>query len=141
MSGRVCLDGNILIHAPAAQGVEDLRFAKANEILDGEDFGLAAQVVGEFIKNVPDPRKMVSPFDVDEVLNWVDRLYEFPVVLVDREIIEHAVYLKNRYKIECWDAQIVTGAHRLGATKVYSEDINYGQLYGSVRVVNPFKPN
>ena len=33
----------------------------------------------------------------------------------------------------------VKRAEALGARELYSEDLNDGQAYGSVRVVNPFK--
>lgn len=38
-----------------------------------------------------------------------------------------------------WDAAILAAAEALGAATVYSEDLNGGRRYGSVRVVNPFR--
>ncbi len=38
-----------------------------------------------------------------------------------------------------WDATILAAAVELGCTTIYSEDMNDGQDYGGVRVVNPFK--
>ena len=35
---------------------------------------------------------------------------------------------------------ILASAARFGATTLYTEDLSHGQLYGSVRVVNPFRP-
>ena len=37
-------------------------------------------------------------------------------------------------------AAIIAAAERLGAKVLYSEDLNHGETYGSVRVENPFLP-
>ncbi|MGH9483108.1 MAG: hypothetical protein ACRD1L_13550 [Terriglobales bacterium] len=43
-----------------------------------------------------------------------------------------------RYAVSYWDAAILAAAEALGAHTVYSEDLNHGQRYGQVRVLNPF---
>jgi len=45
----------------------------------------------------------------------------------------------ERFAISYWDGAILAAAAALGAHTVYSEDLNDGQLYGLVRVVNPFR--
>jgi predicted nucleic acid-binding protein len=52
--------------------------------------------------------------------------------------MRHALQLKSRYRISYWDAAVVAGAHRLGASVLLSEDLAHGQNYGGVRVINPF---
>ncbi len=44
-------------------------------------------------------------------------------------------------QIQYWDAAILVAAMRLGARVLYTEDLNHGQTYGSVRVENPFRIN
>lgn len=46
--------------------------------------------------------------------------------------------LHERYQVSFWDAMILQRAARLGSPVIWSEDLNAGQWYGSVRVVNPF---
>ena len=36
---------------------------------------------------------------------------------------------------------ILAAAEQLAAPILYSEDMNHGQLYETVRVLNPFRPN
>jgi predicted nucleic acid-binding protein len=43
-----------------------------------------------------------------------------------------------RYRVSYRDAAILAAAQALGAHTVYSEDLNSGQKYGDLRVVNPF---
>jgi predicted nucleic acid-binding protein len=49
-----------------------------------------------------------------------------------------AIEKSERFEISYWDAAILAAAEALGAETVYSEDLNAGQRYGRVRVVNPF---
>ena len=44
----------------------------------------------------------------------------------------------ERHQISYWDAAVIGAAEALGAAILFSEDLNHGQLYGSVQVVNPF---
>ena len=52
-----------------------------------------------------------------------------------------ASFSRQRSKLDYWDAAIIAAAQRLGARILYTEDLNHDQLYGSVRVMNPFRPN
>lgn len=56
----------------------------------------------------------------------------------DQQLVRIAIERSQRYAISCWDAAILAAAEALGAHTVYSEDLNAGQRYGRVRVVNPF---
>jgi predicted nucleic acid-binding protein len=141
MSARVFLDTNVLIYAAAGDDVDAGKFTKAGEILTTETFAISTQVIGEFIRNVQNPRKMTSPLSDDEVDGWLERLFEFPVISVDREIILNAAFFQRRYEIDFWDGQIVAAAHRFGAETLLTEDLNHGQTYGRVRCENPFRSN
>jgi predicted nucleic acid-binding protein len=49
-----------------------------------------------------------------------------------------ALEVRKRYQISYWDSAIIAAAAELGCETVYSEDLNHGQLYAGVRVINPF---
>jgi predicted nucleic acid-binding protein len=49
-----------------------------------------------------------------------------------------AVDLRARYQISFWDAMVLQSAAQLGCPIVWSEDLNAGQVYRGVRVLNPF---
>jgi predicted nucleic acid-binding protein len=53
------------------------------------------------------------------------------------ESILGALELEKRYRIPFWDALIIQAAEASGAAVLCSEDLAHGQVYGSVRVVNP----
>jgi predicted nucleic acid-binding protein len=141
MSAKVFLDTNVLVYAAAGDEVHPGKFTKAGEILTTKTFAISTQVVGEFISNVQNPRKMTAPLTDDEIDGWLERLFAFPVILIDWEIILNAAFFQRRYQIDCWDGQILAAAHPFGAATPLTEDLNHGQIYGSVRCENPFRSN
>ena len=44
----------------------------------------------------------------------------------------------RRARISFWDALVVQAALDTGCDRLYSEDLNAGQRFGSLLVVNPF---
>lgn len=44
----------------------------------------------------------------------------------------------QRFVISYWDAAIIEAAHAAGCDVVLSEDLDDGQRYDGVRVLNPF---
>jgi predicted nucleic acid-binding protein len=141
MKGRVFLDTNVLIYAATSLEPFPAKFARAEEIIANEEFGISTQVLGEFISNVQNSRKMKSPLTDEEVDGWIERLSEFPIVSIDREIIVNATLFQRQYRIDFWDGQILAAAHRFGATTLLTDDLNHGQTYGAVRCENPFRDN
>ena len=49
-----------------------------------------------------------------------------------------SIEIARRYQISYWDAAIIAAAGELGATILYTEDLNHGQAYGTVTAINPF---
>jgi predicted nucleic acid-binding protein len=141
MRGKVFLDTNVLIYAATSLEPFPDKFARAEEIIAKEEFGISTQVIGEFIRNVQNSKKMKSPLSDEEVDGWIERLYEFPVISIDREVIATATLFQRRYQIGFWDGQILAAAHRFGADTLLTEDLSHGQFYGSVRCENPFRDN
>jgi predicted nucleic acid-binding protein len=67
------------------------------------------------------------------------RFYQqFEVVTLTPDITHAAVDLHQTRSVSFYDALILSSAQIAGCTRVYSEDMNAGELVGGVRVVNPF---
>ncbi|MFO1187371.1 MAG: PIN domain-containing protein [Alphaproteobacteria bacterium] len=115
---------------------EEAKRARAAEILESVAFGLSVQVLQEFFTRVIRPPG--TPLPRLEAIAWVERLIEYPCVPVDVALVRRGIALSERYQIHYWDGAILAAAEALGATTLYSEDLSHGQIYGSVRVVNPF---
>ena len=84
---------------------------------------------------------MAVPLTVAQACEWVERLFLFPLVEVDRKIVENAITIYKRYQLQYWDSVIISAAQRINADILYSEDMSHGQMYGSVRCINPFRTN
>jgi predicted nucleic acid-binding protein len=138
MRSECFLDTNILIYAAAGRDDEPEKYAVAQRLIGKERFGLSGQVLAEFYANVT--RKPASPLPHDEVERWIDLLCLYPVAAIDEAIVRSAITLSRSCRISYWDAAILAAAERLAAPILYSEDLNHGQSYGSVRVINPFLP-
>jgi predicted nucleic acid-binding protein len=133
------LDTNILIHAAAGKQDEPRSFAVAAEIVRSEPFGVSGRVLAEFYVIVR--TKPAIPLSAVEAERWVDLLCNYPVAAVDDVLVRHGIAYAQKFQISYWDAAIIAAAERLEAPILYTEDLNDGQLYGSVRVINPFRPN
>lgn len=139
MSVESFIDTNILIYAAAGRHDEPGKWERAWSLLDDARFGLSGQVLAEFYVNVL--KKPKVPLKPTEAAVWIDRLSTVPVVPIDADVVREAIRHSHRYKIKYWDAALIAAAHRLDAPVLYTEDLNHDQFYGSVRVVNPFRPN
>jgi predicted nucleic acid-binding protein len=130
------LDTNILIYAAAGKEDEPEKFRIAYDLVLGRNFGVSGQVLAEFYDNIL--RKPIVPPSLAEVDSWIDRLVAHPFVPIDIALVRAGIFLSQRFKIRYWDAALIAAAERVGAETLYTEDLNHGQRYGSVRVINPF---
>ena len=95
---------------------------------------ISTQTLTEFI-NVA-LKKLKLPTDVVEgFLRFFDAL---PIVDMDRSLVRRGLEIRARYHLQYYDSVIIAAAERCGATCIYSEDLNDGQLYCGIQVVNPF---
>jgi predicted nucleic acid-binding protein len=131
------LDTNILVYAALGKD-KDLKAIKANQLIRSQDFGISGQVLHEFYNAVT--TKGGRPLTPDEAFSWVERFAQLPLVPVDAALVMKGIAISVRHRISHWDGAILAAAEALGAETLYTEDLNHGQLYGSVRVVNPFRP-
>ena len=62
-----------------------------------------------------------------------------PTVRVDIPLILSAIQLGQQRQISFWDALIIRSAIEGGASTLYSEDLQHGQLFETVTVRNPLR--
>ncbi len=136
MNAKVFFDTNVLVYAAIGTGKEEPKRKRALGLIQSEDFGTSAQVLQEFFVTVA--KKALRPLSAAQALEWIEQWAAFPCQPIDRELVQIAIALSERFAISYWDAAILAAAEALGARLVYSEDLNDGQQYGQVRVVNPF---
>jgi len=138
MSDKYFVDTNILMYAhDASAGVKHER-AKAlvEELWRNRSGVVSTQILQELVVNLR--RKAAHPLDAKATRGIVTDYLSWQVVVNGGDSILAALELEERYQISFWDALVIQSAHVSGAAVLYSEDLSDGQMYGSVRVVNPF---
>jgi predicted nucleic acid-binding protein len=83
-------------------------------------------------------RKLATPLDEDGASEVIDRLSALPVIATDAELVRRAIDSCRRFKVAVWDAMIVESARTGGCRQILSEDLQDGQDFDGVVVVNPF---
>lgn len=136
MATDAFLDTNILVYAVDTQPASDAKRARSRDLIRADNFGTSAQVVQEFYVTVT--RKLAKPLSPVTAARWVDRLCRGAFVPTDAPLLKTALIRAQAWQISYWDAAIVSAAEALGATTLYTERLNNGQVYGRVRAVNPF---
>ena len=137
MSDKTFIDTNVLIYAHDIDA--DAKHKIAKEVLQelwSERTGiLSAQVLQEFYVNVT--RKIPSPLSRDLARLVVSSYAIWCLETTPTEILA-AFRIEDESRIGFWDAQIVSSAAKLGATRILSKDLNAGQRIAGILVVNPF---
>ena len=135
-SGRIdCfLDSNILLYAAGAKRDEPRKFAISYRLVLDRTFGVSGQTLAEFC-SVVRCKRLLDDHGLDR---WLAALGQLPLVAVDQTIVGAGLLMSRRYQISHYDGAIIAAAERLGAPILFTEDLNHNQLYGTVRVVNPF---
>jgi predicted nucleic acid-binding protein len=135
MTDIVFVDTNILIYAHDAKGGEKhSRASRALERLWGEQAGrVSAQVLQEFY--VTATQKLKTPrASAREIVQIYAPWVQSPTT---PETILRASDLCESARLSFWDALIVASAEQAGASQLYSEDLNAGQIVAGVKIVNP----
>jgi len=135
------LDTNILVYAAGSVSQDDesedsRKRVRALELIASGDCALSGQVLVEFYFNATKASKLNLPPEI--ALEWLEDFRRFPVVPVTADLVARGAAVAIRYQLRYWDGAIIAAAQEIGAETLYSEDLNAGQRYGSVRVVNPF---
>lgn len=134
MSARIFLDTNVLVYAYA--GYEPIKQAQALAALRAPDAWISTQVLIEFA-NVYH-RKLKTPWPgVEIAIQELSR--DFNIYPAKAATITHATRLAQRYGLAWFDALIVAAALECGCDRLYSEDLQAGQVFdGQQTVANPF---
>jgi predicted nucleic acid-binding protein len=135
------VDSNVLVYAVSDDEPE--KQSQAREILargfSEGCYAISTQVMFEVYVNVTQKARISLPSL--EAFEYVRALSEWPVVEMTPELVLASLGLAQRAKISAWDAGIIEAARRVGCTKVLSEDLSDGQVYGGITIENPFSPS
>ncbi len=134
MHAEIFLDTNILLYAAGRTETEWEKRAKSRDLLARDGVGFSMQVLAEFYVNAIGKLKLPE----DRVILVLESLEAYPIQPITEAVFWAALAIRKRHQISYWDSAILAAAAELGCHTVYSEDLNHGQNYGDIRVINPF---
>ena len=132
------VDTNILVYAHDRSNINKHSVAQVLllELLDFRGGAISIQVLQEFYVTVT--QKMTHPLTADRAADVIRKLQHWVTHQPQTSDILSAIHIQQSNKISFWDAMIINSAAVLGCVRIYSEDLNHGQVYEGVKVVNPF---
>ena len=132
------MDTNVLVYAYDRRDIS--KRSQAQELLttgiEDETAVISVQVLGEFFTVVT--QRIQNPLSTEEAQEVVNLISVLPVMELDLALVRRAISTHLRYQISYWDALIVAAAESAGCAQIFSEDLNPGQSYHGIVVVNPF---
>ncbi len=136
---KVFLDTNVLVymHDHRESSKQHVAEELVRKAIAHEKPCISSQVVGEFCNVMRTKTDKMLPAEtvgtiVSEFL--APLLAHTPSV----DFYLRTLELHQKYSLSFYDALIVQAALDLGCTTLYSEDLQPGQTFGSLTIVNPF---
>ena len=132
------VDTDILLYAAGTDPREQAKSRAALSLLEQNDLALSVQVLQEFYVQSTRPTKS-GRLTHEQAVQLIEAFRRFPVQEMTAGIMEAALAGVKRFRISYWDAAILETARTIDCRVVFSEDLNDGQDYDGVRIVNPFR--
>ncbi len=136
---RRFVDSNLFVYAhdESARHKREVARKLIAELWESREGCASVQVLQELFVNLT--RKVPKPLSTRDVAAVVEDLSAWRVHSPGPRDVLSAIELHERAGVSFWDAMILTSARSLGCRVLYSEDLNAGQSYDGVQVVNPFE--
>jgi predicted nucleic acid-binding protein len=138
MTALAFVDTNLLVYARDAAHPRKQEQAAAwmRHLWTTKSGRLSYQILQEYYLTVTGKLKPGLPAraardDVRALLTW------YPV-RPEGDILEGAWAIQDRFGLSWWDALVVSAALAVRCDMLLTEDLQDGQDFGGVRVVNPF---
>jgi predicted nucleic acid-binding protein len=128
------LDANILLYAISSAADEQAKRKIAVQLVAPLDWQCSAQVLQEFYVNAVNPRK--GGISAEAATTFSQSFTLLAKVATDAQLVLQATRISQTEQVSHWDAAVIAAAQRCGATELLTEDLNGGQRFGPVTIVN-----
>ena len=138
MTGPVFVDTNVFVYLH--DDSEPQKKTRADEwislLVRDRSGRVSFQVLQELYSTLTSKRRL--KVDVAEARLIVRELAVWQPVAADLAMLERAWVLQDRFPLSWWDALIIAAVQTCECKVLLTEDLQHGQEFGAVRVVNPF---
>lgn len=133
---KVFVDTNILVYTLDQKDVEkkDLARRILKKVVESHQPVISTQVINEFY--VVAVNKLKS--DPIVVKSIIHNFHNMEIVNTDLDLIEQAIDISVISQLSFWDSLIIAAAEKANCEYVLSEDLNPGQNYRGIKLLNPF---
>lgn len=135
----IALDTNILAYAASVDDAQNRHISALTVLQKLGPIGaiVPLPVFGEFF-NACLRKKLAQTEQVASCVQlWMDA-FDCPSAIAEDYLMASAI--SDRFQMQYFDALITTVARRAGATVLFSEDMQDGQIIDGLKIVNPFAP-
>ena len=133
---KIFIDTNLFVYSIDQGEPEKKEKARAilNKIIDSHQPVISTQVIKEFYV-VATTKLKAQQLIVKSIIH---NFRNMEVVNNDLDLIEQAIDISVISQISFWDSLIIAAAEKANCEFVFSEDLNAGQTYRGVMVIDPF---
>jgi predicted nucleic acid-binding protein len=136
---RCFFDTNVLVYLHDPR--EPRKQAVAQEMLTQHALAgslvISTQVLQEFCATVLRLRLLAPEVAIDTARQLADEI----VRPTTADTVLNGVALAQRHQLSFWDGLIVQAALDAGCTTLLTENLQHGQRFGTLQVINPFLPS
>lgn len=137
-SGLQFIDTNILVYSHDISAGEKNLKAKSllTDLWNSRKGCLSIQVLQEFYVTVT--KKVAAPVNSEFAAQIISDLSCWKIHAPKVNDILNAIDIKQRFCLSFWDSLIIVSAKKLNCEIIWSEDLNSGQVFDGIKVMNPF---
>ncbi len=138
MSVEFC-DTNVVVYAydsTAGTKREEAR-ALLQRLWQSGEGAVSVQILQELFVTLT--RKVTPALGIGDARRIITDIATWQVFAPTAHDVIDAIDAAARWRISFWDAMLLVSAQAVGASVVWSEDLNAGQAFNGVLVQNPFR--
>ena len=138
MTGPIFVDTNVFVYRhDASDPAKQARAQQWIALLARRRAGrLSFQILQELYATLTRARRL--SFDPGDAQQIVEALSSWQPIPIDLGILRRAWLIEQRFRIAWWDALVVAAAQAGGCPVLLTEDLQNGQAFDDLRVVDPF---
>jgi predicted nucleic acid-binding protein len=132
------VDTNILVYArDAAEPIKQKQALAWLERLWEEHSGRTSyQVLQEYYVTVT--RKFSPGLSITDARDDVRALQTWNPCVIEKNVVDGAWSIQDRYQFSWWDSLIVSAAQVIGCQILLTEDLQHDQKIDELTIINPF---
>ncbi len=131
------VDTNIFLYRISGVPEEAEKQAIAAQLLEADDLCVSIQVFQEFYVQATRGSRQ-DALRHEEAVALIESWKRFSVQEITVALLDSALVAKDRWGLYYWDAAIIEAARLAKCDVVLSEDLQAGQNFAGVTIVNPF---